>query len=305
MKAFPKGMLALLWMLSGLAFAVFVGAADIVAAIQNSPTSNAWLKANAQAVANLAINVESGGNTAAFNGTCCYGVLQMNKANIKEYARVTPEQYKQLSLQEQINAWSSLTVDAMKAGSVQQLIGMGSFDGRPVDGNLVLACVQLGIGNCQKMINSGSCKGFADSNGTTICSMADKMAGASNNGGSTTNPPGSNGNSGSNGGTTGGNSSAGKFTPTESCVKDGSGRCLPITASLMAGFAEGAGVPMPRVKQHLQLIFASVVTLIIAACLVTLWSSYGKGKIPLAALKLHVIRAGITLSIVLGVMKAL
>ncbi|WP_287919203.1 hypothetical protein [Comamonas sp.] len=302
MKTAPKGMLALLWMLSGLAFAVFVGAADIVAAIQNSPSSNAWLKANAQAVANLAINVESGGNTTAYNGTCCYGVLQMNERNIERYTKLTPEQYQQISLQDQINAWSSLTVDAMKAGSVQQLIGMGSFDGRPVDGNLVLACVQLGIGNCQKMINSGSCKGFADSNGTTICSMADKMAGANNNGGSTANPPSSGGNSGSSGGT---NSSFGKFTPTESCVKDGSGRCLPITAALMAGFAEGAGVPMPKVKQHLQLIFASVVTLIIAACLVTLWSSYGNGKIPLAELKLHVIRAGITLSIVLGVMKAL
>lgn len=305
MKTVPKGIVAILWMLSGLAIAAFVGAADIVAAIQNSPNSNAWLKANAQAVANLAINVESGGNTAAYNGSCCYGVLQMNTANIAFYTRLTPKQYQQLSLQEQVNAWSELTVDAMKAGSVKQLIGMGTFDGRPVDGNLVLACVQLGIGNCQKMINSGSCKGFADSNGTTICSMADKMAGGSNNGGSTTNPPGSNGNSGSAGGATGGNSSVGKFTPAESCVKGGAGKCLPITAALMAGFVEGSGVPMPKMKQQLHLMFASVVTLIIAACLVTLWSSYGKGKIPLAALKLHVIRAGITLSIVLGVMKAL
>lgn len=73
----------------------------------------------------------------------------------------------------------------------------------------------------------------------------------------------------------------------------------------MAGFVEGSGVPMPKMKQQLHLMFASVVTLIIAACLVTLWSSYGKGKITLAALKLHAIRAGITLSIVLGVMKAL
>lgn len=291
-------------MLSGLAFAAFVGAADIVAAIQNSPNSNAWLKANAQAVANLAINVESGGNTTAYNGSCCYGVLQMNKTNIKAYTNLTPEQYRQLSLQEQINAWSQLTVDAMKAGAVQQLIGMGQFDGRPVDGNLVLACVQLGIGNCQKMINSGSCKGFADSNGTTICSMADKMEG-NNNGGSTINPPGSSGNSGSTGGTTGGNNTIGKFTPTDSCSRDGAGKCLPITAALMAGFVEGSGVSMPKMKQQLHLIFASMVTLIISACLVTLWKSYGSGQLALPALKLYAIRGGITLTIVLGVMKAL
>lgn len=304
MKTVPKSMVAILWLLSGLALAAFVGAADIVAAIQNSPNSNAWLKANAQAVANLAINVESGGNTTAYNGSCCYGVLQMNKTNIKAYTNLTPEQYRQLSLQEQINAWSQLTVDAMKAGAVQQLIGMGQFDGRPVDGNLVLACVQLGIGNCQKMINSGSCKGFADSNGTTICSMADKMAG-NNNGGSTINPPGSSGNSGSTGGTTGGNNSIGKFTPTDSCTRDGAGKCLPITAALMAGFVEGSGVSMPKMKQQLHLIFASMVTLIISACLVTLWKSYGSGQLALPALKLYAIRGGITLTIVLGVMKAL
>ncbi len=142
-----KSVALLFWIASGVVLAAIVSAADIAAAIQNSPSASTWLKQNAQAVAQLAINVESGGNTSAFNGSCCYGVLQMNRTNIARYANVTPEQYRQLSLQEQVNAWSALTSDALQAAAVRNLLALGTFDGRPVDGNLVLACVQLGIGN--------------------------------------------------------------------------------------------------------------------------------------------------------------
>ena len=148
-RFFPR-LSKLVWLLPAVALAAIVSSADITQAIQNSPNASAWLKQNAQAVANLAINVESGGNTSAFNGSCCYGVLQMNRTNIAKYAGVTPEQYRQLPLQAQIDAWSQLTADAMRSGVVRQLIGLGTFDGRAVDGNLVLACVQLGIGNCQR-----------------------------------------------------------------------------------------------------------------------------------------------------------
>lgn len=179
-----------------VALAAIVSAADIVTAIQNSPNASPWLKQNAQAVANLAINVESRGDTNAYNGSCCYGVLQMNRKNIETYAGVSPEVYRNQSLQQQINAWTKLTTSALNSSVVQDLLALGTFDGRPVDGNLVLACVQLGIGNCQRMINSGRCSGFADSNGTTICGMADRMAG-----GTGTSP-------GGNGGTGGGPSLA-------------------------------------------------------------------------------------------------
>lgn len=167
--------LALSILIPTIAIAAVASADQIKQAIANSPYANQWLKDNAQAVANLAINVESGGRTDIYNGSCCYGVLQMNTANIRKYAGMSTTAYKNADLQTQVDAWAKLTVQAMKAKAPQTLSKMTTFDGRPVTGEMVLACVQLGIGHCQTMLNSGSCSGFADINKTTICKMADKM----------------------------------------------------------------------------------------------------------------------------------
>lgn len=269
-----KSVALLLWIASGVVLAAMVSAADIAAAIQNSPSASTWLKQNAQAVAQLAINVESGGNTTAFNGSCCYGVLQMNRTNIARYANVTPERYQQLSLQEQVNAWTQLTSKAMQSTAVTNLLALGTFDGRTVDGNLVLACVQLGIGNCQTMINSGKCSGFADRNGTTICSMADKIAGT-NTGGS------SGGNTGGSGAGAGGSMD----TPGRASV------------SMAEAFAQGSGMEMSVLKRNLQIIGISAVALILAAGLGGMWQMFSMGRMSTADLKLRTIQACILLSI--------
>ena len=269
-----KSFALLLWIASGVVLAAMVSAADIAAAIQNSPSASTWLKQNAQAVAQLAINVESGGNTTAFNGSCCYGVLQMNRTNIARYANVTPEQYQQLSLQEQVNAWTQLTSKAMQSTAVTNLLALGTFDGRTVDGKLVLACVQLGIGNCQTMINSGKCSGFADRNGTTICSMADKIAGT-NTGGS------SGGNTGGSGAGAGGSMD----TPGRASV------------SMAEAFAQGSGMEMSVLKRNLQIIGISAVALILAAGLSGMWQMFSMGRMSTADLKLRTIQACILLSI--------
>ncbi|MBD9534202.1 DUF3262 family protein [Comamonas sp. CMM01] len=269
-----KSVALLLWIASGVVLAAMVSAADIATAIQNSPSASTWLKQNAQAVAQLAINVESGGNTTAFNGSCCYGVLQMNRTNIARYANVTPEQYQQLSLQEQVNAWTQLTSKAMQSAAVTNLLALGTFDGRTVDGNLVLACVQLGIGNCQTMINSGKCSGFADRNGTTICSMADKIAGT-NTGGS------SGGNTGGSGAGAGGSMD----TPGRASV------------SMAEAFAQGSGMEMSVLKRNLQIIGISAVALILAAGLGGMWQMFSMGRMSTADLKLRTIQACILLSI--------
>jgi hypothetical protein len=252
-----------------------VSAADIAAAIQNSPSASTWLKQNAQAVAQLAINVESGGNTTAFNGSCCYGVLQMNRTNIARYANVTPEQYQQLSLQEQVNAWTQLTSKAMQSTAVTNLLALGTFDGRTVDGNLVLACVQLGIGNCQTMINSGKCSGFADRNGTTICSMADKIAGTNS------------------GGTSGGNRRIWRRHRRRGSI-DTPGRA---SVSMAEAFAQGSGMEMSVLKRNLQIIGISAVALILAAGLGGMWQMFSMGRMSTADLKLRTIQACILLSI--------
>lgn len=276
----------LVWLLPAVALAAIVSSADITQAIQNSPNASAWLKQNAQAVANLAINVESGGNTSAFNGSCCYGVLQMNRTNIAKYAGVTPEQYRQLPLQVQIDVWSQLTADAMRSGVVRQFIGLGTFDGRAVDGNLVLACVQLGIGNCQRMINSGSCHGFADSNGTSICDMADRMAnGRPTNPGNTTLPA-----SGS--GSTGGTSLGGT-----SCPRDATGACMEVSASMQQGFLQGSGIQMPSLKQMLLAGSGAFFFLVTASAFSGLYGRYTSGRLATGELVHYLVKGATTLLI--------
>jgi len=115
---------------------------------------------------------ESGGNKGLYNGSCCTGIFQLNNANTFQYAGVDREGYGCLSLQEQVDAWARLTNDGYNTPAVRRLMEMGTFDGQRVDAGFIAACIQLGPGNCQRMVNSGRCSGFADSNGTTICDMA-------------------------------------------------------------------------------------------------------------------------------------
>lgn len=277
----------LLASLSGLVLAAIVSTADIAAAIRNSPNASAWLKQNAESVANLA-TFESQRNTSAYNGSCCYGVLQMNRGNIARYARVSPEEYRQQSLQQQINAWSALTTDAMRSSAVTNLLALGTFDGRPVDGHLVLACVQLGIGNCQRMINSGRCSGFADSNGTTICAMADRIGGTAGTtpgtGSGSTNPGGSTGGGGTgNGGSTGGGS-WGNWTPTAGNIAD--------------GFKQASGQDMGRIKGQIQMLVVAVGALIAASAVLGLYKRYSRGQMSVPWLKRHVIQAGMLVSFI-------
>ncbi len=146
-------------------------AAQIQAAVEAAPGYNSSLMGDAGGLGTF----ESSGNTGINNGSCCTGVFQINTSNLASYG-YTPQEYADLSLQQQADVWVNLTNKSASSGPVEQLQQMGTFDGRPVDSNLELACIQLGTGNCQKMINSGSCSGFADRNGTTICDMANNIA---------------------------------------------------------------------------------------------------------------------------------
>lgn len=256
--------LSFLWLLliPATVLAVVVTAAQIANAVRESPGANQWLRDNADAVANLAIRVESGGETTAFNGSCCYGVLQMNGRNIDAYANTTPDAYRQMDLQSQVNAWTRLTVDAMGASAPRTLASMSTFDGRPVDANLVLSCIQLGIGNCQRMLNSGHCGGFADSNGTTICDMADRMTGGASGIGV--------------GGPTRGGISGPFATP--GCPA-GPGSCGSPGQSVEAGFQQGSGVSMGNLRSTIQAIVVAITLLVVGWTLLGLLRQYGNGVI--------------------------
>ncbi|WP_426345004.1 hypothetical protein [Alcaligenes sp. HNGD-HTN06] len=249
--------------------AALVTATQVADAIRNSPNASPWLKANADAVGRLAM-FESSGQLDVYNGSCCTGILQMNKKNIRKYAETSPEDFKTWDLQSQVDAWSKLTTEAMQARAPKTLAGLGTFDGREIDGDMVLACVQLGIGNCQKMINSGSCNGFADINGTTICKMADRIRNGP--------PTGNNGDpvddiiqpNPDQGGT--------YRPPVDPCIREGEG-CLPLTESLEQGFASGSGVSMGNLRLIIFATSTAFVILILMSFITALFRNYSTGSI--------------------------
>jgi hypothetical protein len=145
-------------------------AQDITNAVRNSSLRDD-LKTTSCSLGGLG-RYESGGNKGVYNGSCCTGIFQLNNANVRKYAGTDREGYGCLSLQQQVNAWANLTNDGYSTGPVRQLASMQTFDGQKVDAGFLSACIQLGTGNCQKMVSSGRCSGFADINGTTICDMA-------------------------------------------------------------------------------------------------------------------------------------
>jgi integrating conjugative element protein (TIGR03758 family) len=159
---------------------VVATAAQVAAAIGNSPLGSG-LKAYAADIGKLAINVESGGNLGIYNGSCCTGVLQVNKGGLAKYCDCTSEEYANMPLQQQVDVWAKLTNANTNNATVQGLMGMGSFGGQPVTGAMVLSCIQIGPGNCAKTIKAGTCATSAgsDGNGNNFCDFAAKINGVS------------------------------------------------------------------------------------------------------------------------------
>lgn len=57
----------------------------------------------------------SQGDPAAFNGTCCSGLMQVNNSNLREHGNITGAQYRAMSGPEQIAIW----VKAYEAGDLK------------------------------------------------------------------------------------------------------------------------------------------------------------------------------------------
>jgi hypothetical protein len=288
LRALRGVLLLLLWPM--LVWAALVTVAQVADAIRNSPTANAFMREHADEIGALAIQVESGGNTTAYNGSCCYGILQLNTANIHQLG-LTTEQYRAAPLQAQINGWAKVESDALKDPVIQSLQVQNSFDGQPVDASMLLACVQLGQGNCARMVKSGRCDGFKDSNGTSICAMAAKMRGAASPSPSPNPNPNPNPGVGSGGGAGG---SGGVNTGVE----------LSPSLSGAQAFERGAGASMANTSQTIKLIAAALMTLLLAWSASGLWERFASGQIQASTLLKTLLHAMVLLMVVMTLLSA-
>ena len=264
---------------------------EIVAAINAAPwlSRSTFLQGNAEAIAALALGVESGGHTGVYNGKCCYGVLQMDRRNIAWLGNgMTGEQYAQLPLQQQINMWVELTVRGESSSGFERLnnminSGQTTFDGQPIDFAFQLSCIQLGGGNCNRVLRSGNCNSWTDGFGSSICAMAN---GIRRQMGQQTYPGG------------GGGGSSHPIATFE-CRHNPDGSCMSTSEAMHAAFREGSGVDMETLRKVLRMLLMGTALLAAGSGSLTAWQSYTKGAIAQPAMIGYVTRATLlTLTVV-------
>ena len=267
----PSRRAVIAWLLAPMiAWAAVVTAEQVAAAIRSSATASPWLKAHAAEIGALAIRVESGGNTQAYNGSCCYGVLQLSRSNILA-SGMQVDAYRDASLQTQVDAWAGVQSQAMLDPVIQQLQNRSTFDGQPVDAAMLISCVQLGQGNCRRMVNSGRCNGFEDSLGTDICEMAARTRAAMNG-----TPPPTNG---------GANPNAGVGAPHNGTQGGGPiggdpiGGVSPNTSvSPDAAFEQGSRLSMGQVSSAIKLMAAGLALIWLAWTASSSWGLFIRGR---------------------------
>lgn len=156
--------------------------AEITQMFANS--SNSYLSQNATLYGQVS-RFESGGtfNTGVSNGMCCTGIMQFNSENVRKFGGVnTPEQFAQLSGQQQVDAYTRYFDRVSQESGAQRLMQMQrngeSLGGRPVDAATITGCVQFGNKNCNAAINN-NCSNKANGSGgdgyVTVCGFADKV----------------------------------------------------------------------------------------------------------------------------------
>jgi integrating conjugative element protein (TIGR03758 family) len=276
---------ALLWLVAAhaqqLGPKVVATADQIAAAIATSPLS-AGLKPYAADIGRLGL-FESGGNLGVYNGTCCTGVLQVNRRGLRVFCGCTPAEYAAMPLQDQVNVWAKLTNANAANGIVQGLMARGTFDGKPVDGAMVLSCIQIGPGNCARTLAAGTCatRAGADGNGNNFCHFAAQIR--------STDPVAA-------------DSGTGTVPTTDPSTSPGWGGAVgtywtPVSAE--DAFFNGAGVDMSEVNTFVSNLVGG------AAILWAAWVSqaqfflWRQGRIQLLALQTNILTAAVLTLLVL------
>jgi hypothetical protein len=135
-----------------------VSAVQIAQAIQDSPNANQALKTNSCNFGGAGM-AESSGNTCASNGSN-FGVLQLTSGNLPP--GVTPDQYLNMPLQQQVDIWARQVGNSNTSGAYQTLQSSSSIGGTPVTAGMSAACFQFGPVICRNDVafmqaNNGAC----------------------------------------------------------------------------------------------------------------------------------------------------
>jgi hypothetical protein len=137
---------------------------EIADAVRNSPNSSETMKNNACMWAGAAM-AESGGNSCSDNDNN-YGVLQLTRTNLPP--GMSPETYKHLSLQEQVDIWAQFGGPEQQGAGYNTLIQNvgGTINGVQITQGMIAACSQFGglicTANLRFIQQNGRCQSVGD-----------------------------------------------------------------------------------------------------------------------------------------------
>jgi hypothetical protein len=170
---------------AGLGSGVFSGSTTVAPCNTKngfSNSSNADIASNAQYFADMSRFMEDPSQQTGLHNDCCTGLMQMNQGNLRAFCGCTPEQYAQMSAQQQLDVYTNYYNSIQNTWGVQQIKDLtasgGTLGGHAIDYFDVVACAQMGPGNCAAAVKNG-CSSLALGQGgdgsVNVCTMADAV----------------------------------------------------------------------------------------------------------------------------------
>ena len=159
------------------------------------------LRSSSQDFAAMSRYVEDQQQLVGIHNNCCTGLMQLNYVNLQNpnICGCTAAEYGAYTQQQQIdvyqNYFHTLNADYGMNQLKQMIAGHQTLGGHVVDGYTLVACAQMGTGNCDAAVRN-ACSSVAIGEGgdthVNVCTMGDKAraAMASYNIFSTCAPPG-------------------------------------------------------------------------------------------------------------------
>jgi hypothetical protein len=144
---------------------------------------DAYLREHAMDFAAMSRFVEDPKQLVGIHNSCCTGLMQLNYINLRkpEICGCTAQEFGAYSQQQQIdvyNRYLSTFANNFGIGQIKLLIVHSqTLGGHVVDGYTLVACAQMGTGNCDAAVRnecSSLAVGEGGDNHVNVCTMADK-----------------------------------------------------------------------------------------------------------------------------------
>jgi hypothetical protein len=145
-------------------------------------TNNKYLQQHAVDFASVSRFIEDTLQRVGIHNGCCTGLVQLNQSNLRNpsFCGCTPAEYGAYTQEQQIDVYANYFRIFDRDYGMTQLRNMiddnQTLGGHTIDGYTLVACAQMGSGNCKAAVQnacSSVAVGQGGDNSVNVCTMAD------------------------------------------------------------------------------------------------------------------------------------